>query len=341
MQMHMSMEEKEQAKAGRFFWLMTGGVLLLVLGMLLSVTQGAATMPLNELVSLMSHYDATEPTHVLIMQMRIPRILAAALVGASLSVAGALMQGLTRNPMADSGLMGLSSGAVFMVALSYGFFHGISYSAMVGLSFFGAAFGAASVYAISLLAPGGNQPMKLILAGATMTSLLSALSQGISILTNTSQNVSFWTMGSVSAANWNQILFSSPVVAVAMVIAILIAKPVTLISMGDEVARSLGVRISLTRWVGTVLVVILSGISVSMAGLVSFVGIIIPHFSKIVMGHQYKYILPLSMIYGALLLVLADIGSKSINPPAEIPIGAIIAVIGVPIFLGIAKRKRG
>lgn len=337
----ISQRENKQTRAGRFALLLTLGLLLLVLGMAFSMTQGAATMSVSELLSLLKNYDPTDPKHTLILEMRLPRIVAAALVGVGLSVAGALMQGLTRNPMADSGLMGLSSGAVFMVAVSYAFLGGISYSTMVFLSFVGAAMGAVAVYGISTLAPGGNEPMKLILSGATITALLSAMSQGISILFGISQSISFWTMGSVAGSTWKQVMVATPIIAMVLVIGLLIARSVTLISMGDEVARALGVKIGLIRFVGTVLVIILSGICVSIAGLISFVGIIVPHFVKMLIGHEYKYILPLTAVYGGLLLVLADIGSKALNPPAEIPIGAIIAIIGVPIFLGIARRKRG
>lgn len=304
------------------------------------MTKGAAQMSTQELLQVIQHYDAENPKHVLIIQMRLPRVIAAAMIGSSLATAGALMQGLTRNPMADSGLMGLSSGAVFMVALAYVVFEPISYGMVMCLAFAGAALGALSVYGISAAAPGGNQAMKLILAGATMTALLSALSQGIAILGSAAQSMSFWTMGSVSGTTWQTVVWALIPVVSGLIIALVLSKSVGLIYLGEDMAKSVGVNVGLVRALGMVVVVLLSGTSVAIAGMVSFVGIIVPHFSKVLFGSRYTMIIPASIVFGALLLVLADIGSKSLRPPGEIPIGAIIAMIGVPIFLWIAKLKR-
>lgn len=324
----------------KFIMLMGFGFICLILAGLYSMTKGAAQMSVQDLLQVIWHYDAENPKHVLIMQMRLPRIIAAAMIGASLATAGALMQGLTRNPMADSGLMGLSSGAVFMVALAYVVFEPISYGMVMFLAFIGAALGVLSVYGISAAAPGGNQAMKLILAGATMTALLSALSQGIAILGGAAQSMSFWTMGSVSGTTWQTVAWAVIPVTSGLTLALILSRSVGLIFLGEDMAKSVGVNVGLVRVIGMIIVVLLSGTSVAIAGMVSFVGIIVPHFAKLLFGNRYTMIIPASILFGSLLLVLADIGSKSIRPPGEIPIGAIIAMIGVPIFLWIAKLKK-
>lgn len=335
------LKKNQSSKTSRFVFYIGIGMLLWVAVSLYSMTKGAADIPLSMIKEVLLEFDPENSKHLLIRDMRIPRVIIAGTVGSALAVAGGLMQGLTKNPMADAGLMGLNSGAMFVIALSYGILSDVSYTQMVVMAFFGATLSAVSVYGISYLVPGGNQPMKLVLAGATITSLLSALSQGIALTMNVSQNISFWTMGSVAGSQWKHVELGVPLTVLAILGAIMLSGQVTLISMGDEMAKGLGVRLNAVRFMGTMLVVILAGVSVSMAGMVVFVGIIIPHFAKYLIGSNYRYIIPLSAVYGGLLLVIADLVAKTINPPAEVPIGALISLIGVPVFLYIARRKGG
>lgn len=314
---------------------------LLLAMMIFSVTKGAANLSIDTVINSLFNYDETNPEHVLVVAMRFPRVVSAALIGAALATSGALMQGVTRNPLGDSGLMGISSGAVFVVALSYGFFPTINYTTLLGMTFIGSGLAAILVFSISHLAPGGNRPMKLILSGAALTTLLTALSQGISIIKQVSQNISFWTMGSVAGIQWKHLLVAGPIVLMTIVVAILISKQVNLIAIGDEMARSLGVHVNLIRLIALTLVVILSGISVAIAGMVAFVGLMVPHFCRYLVGADYRRIIPTSGVLGALLLVMADIGSKTLKPPTEIPVGAIVAILGVPVFLRIAKKRKG
>lgn len=337
------MVEKNKSihRTGRFIFLVIIGIIFLVIFSFYSMTKGAANIPLSMIKEVVLNFDPDNSKHLLIRDMRIPRVIIAGIVGAALAVAGALMQALTRNPMADSGLMGLNSGAIFMIALSYGILSSVSYTTMLALAFIGATISALSVYGISQLVPGGNHPMKLILAGATLTSLLSALSQGIAITMNVTQNISFWTMGSVAGSQWEHVITAVPIIGIAILSAIALSDQVSIISMGDEMAKGLGIKLNRVRFFLTIIVITLAGVSVTLSGMITFVGIIIPHFSRHLVGYNYKFIIPLSAIYGAVLLVLADLGAKTINPPAEVPIGALISLIGVPVFLYIARRKNG
>lgn len=317
------------------------GLILLIVFMLISLTKGAAEIPLSTVVESFTNFDKTSSLHLLIIDMRLPRVIGAVLVGCSLSVAGALMQGMTRNPMADTGIMGLNSGAGLAIALCYAFFKSASYSQIVFASFLGAALGASLVYIISNMVPGNNHPMKLVLAGATVSALLSALSQGFAISAGASQNVTFWTMGSLAGTNWNQIKLAIPVIAIALVGAIIISRGVSILSMGEEVALGLGVKTKLIKFLGTFFVVLLAGTSVAVAGTISFLGMMIPHFARFLIGPDYRLIIPTSAVLGGLMLVVSDLFSKTFTPPAELPVGAVIALIGVPVFLYFARKQKG
>jgi iron complex transport system permease protein len=315
------------------------GVLLIL--MLLSITQGAATIPISTVVDAFIKFDPDNSKHLLVIDMRLPRVIAAALVGSALAVSGALMQGMTRNPLADSGLMGLNSGAGLALAICFAYITNATYSQIVFMSFLGAGLGACSVYIISSLVSGGNSAMKLVLAGATVSTLLSALSQGIAIISKVSQSITFWTMGSVSGTSWKQIGIASPVILISIFMAIVISHNISILSMGEEVALGLGLKIKHVKFIGTFLVVLLAGTSVALAGTITFVGMLIPHFARYLVGPDYRLIIPCSAVMGALLLVASDIGAKTFNPPSELPIGAIIALLGVPVFLYFARKQKG
>ena len=217
----------------------------------------------------------------------------------------------------------------------------MSYTGIIGMTFLGAAFGAGSVHLISILVPGGNESMKLVLAGATVSTLFSAVSQAIAIYTNASQSIMFWTMGNASGVTWSQLRIGGPVIAASIVAGIGLSKRISILNMGEETARGLGVNTGQTRRLGTILVVLLSGTSFALCGSITFVGMMIPHFVRFLVGPDYRLIIPISALQGAVLVVVADVFSKTLNAPAEIPLGAVIAVIGVPIFLYYASKERG
>lgn len=317
------------------------GLILLLVFMLISLTKGAAEIPISTVIDSFLGFDKNRSEHLLIIDMRFPRIIGAVLVGCSLSVAGALMQGMTRNPMADTGIMGLNSGAGLAIALCYVFFKSASYSQIVFASFMGAALGASLVYIISNVVPGNNHPMKLVLAGATVSALLSALSQGFAIGAQASQNVTFWTMGSLAGTSWTQIKLALPVICIALIGSVMISRGVSILSMGEEVALGLGVKTGWIKFLGTFFVVLLAGTSVAVAGTISFIGMMIPHFARFLVGPDYRLIIPTSAVLGSLMLVVADLFSKTFTPPAELPVGAVIALLGVPVFLYFARKQKG
>lgn len=325
----------------RVIIVISGSLVVLCVAILISIMTGAANLTFHVVSDSFFSFHADDPNHLLVRDMRVPRAISGALIGAALAVAGAMMQGMTRNPLADSGLMGLSAGAGLFLAVSLIFLKGMSYSGIIGMTFLGAAFGAGSVHLISILVPGGNESMKLVLAGATVSTLFSAISQAIAIYTNASQSIMFWTMGNASGVTWSQLKIGGPVIAASIVAGIGLSKRISILNMGEETARGLGVNTGQTRRLGTFLVVLLSGTSFALCGSITFVGMMIPHFVRFLVGPDYRLIIPISALQGAVLVVVADVFSKTINAPAEIPLGAVIGVIGVPIFLYYASKERG
>ena len=325
----------------RVIIVISGSLFVLCVAIFISIMTGAANLTFHVVSDSFFSFHADDSNHLLVRDMRVPRAISGALIGAALAVAGAMMQGMTRNPLADSGLMGLSAGAGLFLAVSLIFLKGMSYSGIIGMTFLGAAFGAGSVHLISILVPGGNESMKLVLAGATVSTLFSAISQAIAIYTNASQSIMFWTMGNASGVTWSQLRIGGPVIAASIVAGIGLSKRISILNMGEETAKGLGLNTRQTRRLGTILVVLLSGTSFALCGSITFVGMMIPHFVRFLVGPDYRLIIPISAVQGAVLVVAADVFSKTINAPAEIPLGAVIAVIGVPIFLYYASKERG
>lgn len=322
-----------------WFLLLSGSGILLLL-MAFSVTKGAAKIPMSAVGEALLNFDVKNKHHLIIMELRLPRVIASALVGAAFAVAGAIMQGITRNPMADSGLMGLNAGAGFVLSLCFAFFPGMGYLQIILFSFLGAALGAGLVNSIASMPRGGATPMRLVLAGAAVSTLLAALSQGIALYFEVAQDVMFWTAGGVAGSNWEQLRIMAPFIMAALIGAVVLSPSISLMSLGEDVAKGLGLNTKGMNILCTLLVLVLAGTSVSVVGAVGFVGLMIPHLSRFLAGEDYRCIIPLSAVLGALLMVLADLGARLLNPPFETPIGALIALAGVPFFLYIARRQR-
>lgn len=332
---------KDKKGNGWATWLIiVFGTGLLLLLMAFSITKGAAEIPLATVWDALLRFEAENTHHLIVVDLRLPRVIASALVGAAFAVAGAIMQGTTRNPLADSGLMGLNAGAGFALSICFAFFPGLGYMQIILFSFSGAALGATLVNGIASMRRGGATPMRLVLAGAAVSALLAALSQGIALYFNVAQDIMFWTAGGVAGSNWTQIRIMSPWILGALLGAIVLSRSVSLLSLGEDVARGLGMNTATIRILCSLVVLILAGAAVSVVGAVGFVGLIIPHLARYLVGVDYRSIIPVSAVLGALLIVLADLGARTLNPPFETPIGALIALVGVPFFLYLARKQR-
>jgi iron complex transport system permease protein len=320
-------------------FILFAGVIALILGIGISVSFGAADIAFATVWDAVFRFNPDLSQHQIIQEIRLPRVLGGAMVGASFAVAGALMQGMTRNPMADSGLLGLNAGAAFVLALCMAFFPGTPFIYLILYSFAGAGLGSLIVMGVGAMGRGGLTPVRLVLAGAAVSALLVALSEGIALYFNIGQDLAFWYAGGVAGTKWFQLKILFPWIAGAIIGAIMLGRSVTLLSLGDDVAAGLGQRTGLVKLAIMLLVLILAGAAVSVVGAVGFIGLVIPHLTRFLVGMDYRWIIPCSAILGSLLMIFADLGARMINPPYETPIGALTALIGVPFFLYLTNRS--
>lgn len=326
-------------KERSFAWVLILGAGALLLTSVYSVLQGSTQVTVGTLWDALFNFDSGNRIHLVIRDLRIPRVLSSALVGSALAVSGALMQGITGNPMADSGLMGLNAGAGAALALSMAFFPGMTYMGTLWACFAGAGVGAILVNVVGHVGNRLASPMRMVLAGISINMLLTALSQGVALSFGVSQDMMFWLVGGVSSARWAQVAMMTPFICISLGLAYALSGKISVLSLGTDVAEGLGVHARHVVILSSVLVAMLAGISVSVVGAVGFVGLMVPHVTRSLVGVDYRRIVPGSAVLGALLLVVADLGSRTLNPPFETPLSTLISLVGVPFFLYIARMK--
>lgn len=314
------------------------GIALLLASFILAVSVGAANIDVSTVWRAIFSPDLTREADQIITNLRLPRELGAVLVGAALAVSGAVMQGITRNALADPGLLGLNAGASFALACLFAFFPSADYLVMMFVAFIGAGIGAGIVFGLGSLRPGGLTPIRITLAGAAVTALLTALGEGIALYFKLAQDLAFWRAGSVSGTNWTQLQLVFPVIVIGILVTIAFSKGITILSLGEDVAKGLGQRTVLIKVVLMIVVLILAGSAVSLVGPIVFVGLIVPHIVRFLVGNNYQWIIPCSAVYGGLLMVIADTIARTINAPYETPIGAVVSLAGIPFFLYLARK---
>lgn len=322
--------------------LMLVGIVLLLVGIGTSISLGAKNIDLSTIVNSILH-DSNDINTKIIRDVRIPRAIAAALVGGFLAVAGAIMQGITRNPIAEPSVMGITQGATFMIAVALVIQRMfpdliISSFTMMMFAFAGASISGLLVYFVSSRSMRKVDHVKLALAGTALGTLLISLAMGISMYFNLSQQLTFWISGGVTGAKWSSITLLAIIGGGALIGAILMAPKITILSLGEEIAIGLGQKTNKIRFISILLVILLTGASVSVAGNIVFVGLIIPQIVRGIVGADYKYIIPSSMVFGSVLLVYSDILARMINPPYETPIGSLTALLGVPVFIYLVRK---
>lgn len=318
------------------------GIMLLILGIVISVSLGAKDIDFFNIIQSLFK-DSNNVNTKIIRDVRIPRAIAAALVGGFLAVSGAIMQGITRNPIAEPSVMGITQGATFMIAIAF-VLQRIYPNLVIGsfklmiFAFLGASISGLLVYFISSRSARKVDPVKLALAGTALGTLLISLAMGISMYFNLSQQLSFWISGGLLSAKWEGVKLLFMVGGISFIGAMIMAPKITILSLGEEVAIGLGQKTNVVRFVSILIVIFLTGSSVSVAGNIVFVGLIVPQITKRVVGADYKYIIPSSMILGSVLLVYSDILARMINPPYETPIGSLTALLGVPVFIYLVRK---
>jgi iron complex transport system permease protein len=312
----------------------------LLLSVFIAVSYGAKSLSLATVWAAVFHYQPALTAHQIVFDLRLPRVLGAVATGAAFGAAGAIMQGVTRNPMADTGILGINSGAAFVVALSFAFLPDLSYSGLMLLSFAGAALTTVFIVILGSATPGGLNSLRLTIAGAVVAAILHSLSTGIAIYYALSQDLAFWYAGGVSGVTWSHLKLLAPIVLVTVIWGCTLGRQISFLSLGDESAANLGVRSARVRFWGMTAAVLLAGSSVAVAGSISFVGLIVPHIARKLVGVDYRQSIAMSALLGAMLLVWADFAARLVNPPREFAIGAMVALVGVPFFLYLARKER-
>ena len=307
--------------------------ILLIAAMFLSLRYGAVTSKWTDVSQALLNFDPNNQGEQLVRYLRLPRMIGAVLVGAGFAISGALIQGITSNPIADSGLLGINSGAGLGLALVFAFSSNPSPTAGVIGSFLGASVSILLIYLVSSRVSFGLSPVRIVLLGAALSSFFAAISRSISLLFDLNQDMTFWFVGGTANLSWNQLQTIFPLILIGVLGACLISPQVTLLSMGDETAISLGKKPNRIRQLSMLFVLLLAGSSVALVGTISFIGLIVPHVVRFFIGHDYRYVIPASGLFGALFFVLADIASRLIAPPLETPTGVIVTIIGVPFLL--------
>lgn len=304
------------------------------------IAVGAKPLPLATVWEALTARDPTLFDHMIIWDLRLPRALIALTVGAALSVAGALMQGVTRNPLADPGILGLLAGASFAVVVSSFLFGASTAGWIPWIAALGALVTALIVYLIAHLAPGGATPLTLTLSGAAISAFLGAIISIAHLLNeDTFDNLRVWLSGSLAGRDISMLYITGPWIAIALAAALILARQVTALTMGDDVAKGLGIRTGPLKLQLLAVVVVLTACSVALAGPMGFVGLVIPHVARLFVGADYRWIVPYAAIIGAAYLLGVDIIARIAIPPREISTGIITAMVGAPFFIQLVRMK--
>ncbi|MFB3170547.1 iron ABC transporter permease [Neobacillus sp. 179-C4.2 HS] len=313
-------------------------IIILLLLMAASIVYGYTDTTWKMAIEALTNFDGSNE-HIVIQSVRIPRAFIAAAVGASLAISGVLMQTVTKNPLASPDIFGVNAGAGVAVVIAVTVFSVGSLQLFTWLSFFGAAVAAISVYAIGSVGREGLTPMKLTLAGAAMTALFASFTQGILVLNEAAlEQVLFWLAGSVAGRSLDNLIAVLPYLIGGWIISFLIATKMNVLSMGEDVAKGLGLNTALLKITIGIVVILLSGGAVAVAGPIGFIGIVVPHLTRSIVGIDHRWVIPFSGLLGGVLLLAADIASRYILMPQEVPVGVMTAIIGTPFFIYIARK---
>jgi len=320
-----------------FGWTLAAGAAVMAGMFVVSLVYGAADIPFRDVWKALFSREVNDRI-LIIREIRLPREIAAMAVGAALATAGAIMQGMTRNPLADPGLLGITAGANLALAIGFAFFPSLGYFGMTVAGAIGAALGMLLVLGLGASRRDGWSPLRLVLAGSSVSFFLYALADAIGIAFKVSKDVSMWTAGGIMGTTWRQLDVVLPVVVAGLIAAMLYARQLTVLSLSEDVAVGLGQRTALVKAVLSCVVILLAGVSVALVGNMAFIGLMVPHIARALVGTDYRRVLPMAAVAGASLLLLADTLARTIGKPYEVPTAAIIAVLGIPFFLIIARQ---
>lgn len=322
----------------------TGLIVLLagvIVALLASIISGNVKIPLHSVWDAWWAFDGSRD-QLIIRTVRVPRAFIAAAVGGSLAVAGCLMQAISRNPLAGPELFGVNYGAALGAVMASFLLEAASLQMMLLSALCGALVAGALVLALGSLGKQPMTPVKLVLAGATLNLLFASLTQGILILNEQSlDTMRFWLAGSVTGRDLELLLLVLPYLIIGLVCGCLLGGHLNVISLGDDTARGLGQRVQLLKVASAAIIVLLAGSAVALAGPIAFVGLAVPHIVRMIVGSDYRWIIPYAAASGALLLLLADIGARFVIPGRELTLGVVTSFFGAPFLIWLVQRKGG
>lgn len=308
---------------------------------LASLFLGSRPIPAADVTAALLDYDPDNTDHSIVATLRTTRMLAGLLVGAALGLGGAVMQGVTRNPLADPGLLGVNAGAAFAIVCAISFLGITSAAGYVWFGFAGAAAVAVLVYAVGSLGRDGATPVKLALAGAAVGAALTSLTTAVLLVDTVAfDQYRFWTVGALTGRRLESLLQLAPFIIAGGVLALSIGRLLNAMALGDDIARGLGQRVERTRAISAVAAVLLCGAATALAGPIWFVGLLAPHLARFLTGPNYRWILPYAMLLAPVLLLGSDIIGRLVARPGELQVGIVMSCIGVPFFIVLVRRRR-
>ncbi|GAA5197078.1 iron ABC transporter permease [Microbacterium jejuense] len=316
-------------------------VVALIVACLASLAVGTAAIPLHTVWDALTAYDPANPEHIAIVLKRLPRTIVGVAVGVALGLAGAVAQGVTRNPLADPGILGISQGAALAVVAGIVLFGLTQPSQYLWFAFAGACVAGVFVWAVASRGREGATPVKLALAGAAVAAAFSSLVAGLLIANRQAlDTMRFWQVGSLAGRGFDVLLPALPALVVGTAAALMIGRMLNLFALGDDTASALGLRVGRSRLIAGAIVVVLAGAATAVAGPIAFLGLVVPHAVRVATGPDYRWILAYSAPAAAALLVAADVVARVVARPGEVQVGIVLAVLGAPVFIALVRRGR-
>ena len=325
----------------KFVIFLIAGLIGLFIVSILYLIFGAKIYSISYVFGSIFNYNDNVDAQYYIHETRMPRLIADIIVGASLSIAGAIMQGTTKNPMADSGIMGISQGSTLGVVIVVAFMPWAGRYEKMGMASVGAATVTILIYSIAIIGKGKVTTDRMVLSGMAISTLLSSISSAIILKNGLMNEMVRYTSGSSANTIWTDVFIALPFFLISIAVAIIISRSLTVMNLGEDVSKGLGANTIITKTLSTIIVLVLSAVAVVIIGPVSYIGLMIPYIARYMVGTDYRFSLPICGIYGGLFVLFVDLIAKVINPGLEFPIGLLITLVGVPFFIYTARKQKG
>jgi iron complex transport system permease protein len=313
---------------------------VLLLAVLASIAVGSRDIPLPTVIDALFAYDDSND-HAIVQSLRLPRTLLGLLIGAALGISGALIQALTRNPLADPGILGVNAGASFFVLIAVGYLGMTSLQSYIWFAFLGAIVTTVMVYAVGSSGRNGATPVTLTLAGVAIGAILGGVSTALTLLNPTAfDRMRYWAAGALSGGSYEAVTTVAPFIGLGLLLAAIMARPLNAVALGDDLAKSLGANIVRTRTVVVIAVTLLAGGATAAAGPIGFVGLMVPHVARWIVGPDQRWIMAYTVVLAPVLLLVSDIIGRVVMRPGEIQVAIVTAFIGAPVLILLARRRK-